>query len=285
MDTFFKAKAKEGRLTFDYVFDKIRSMAKLHGTKANLTKEGYLEELLFCGEPNETKVVIRFIQRNFKMGAAEMFMQSSLARAFLIEKEWGPKHNKKGNSVFVAGDHTENLQHWEKSLQKVINQYPFHTKVIESLQLVDSIDDLKETCHLVPGIPCKPQLAKPTKDISIIFKRFENMPFTCEFKYDGLRGQIHFKDGKCDIFSRNLENMTEAYPDIIESLTSAIDTKQIDSMIVDSEIVGFCNKTGRILPFQTLMTRNKKNVTTSNIEIQVCIYIFDILYLNGESLL
>jgi hypothetical protein len=203
MDTFFKAKAKTARLTFDYVFDKIRQMGKLHGTKANLTKESYLEELLFAGEPNETKFVIRFLQKNFKMGAAEMFMQSSLARAFYLEKEWGPEHNQKmKTNVFVAVDNLETLQHWEKSLQKVINQYPYHAKVIESLQSVDSIDELKEFCHLVPGIPCKPQLAKPTKDISIIFKRFENMPFTCEFKYDGLRGQIHFKDGKCDIFSR-----------------------------------------------------------------------------------
>jgi DNA ligase-1 len=178
-------------------------MGKLHGTKANLTKEGYLEELLFAGEPNETKFVIRFLQKNFKMGAAEMCMQSSLARTFYLEKEWGPEHNnKKKTSDFVAAENLETVQHWEKSLQKVINQYPFHAKVIESLQSIDSIDELKEFCHLVPGIPCKPQLAKPTKDISIIFKRFENMPFTCEFKYDGLRGQIHFKDGKCDIFSR-----------------------------------------------------------------------------------
>jgi DNA ligase-1 len=79
--------------------------------------------------------------------------------------------------------------------------------------------------------------------------------------------------------------MTEAYPDIIESLLDAIDVNKIDSMIVDSEIVGFDPESGRILPFQTLMTRNKKNVTTGNIEVQVCIYIFDILYLNGESLL
>ena len=79
--------------------------------------------------------------------------------------------------------------------------------------------------------------------------------------------------------------MTEQYPDIIENLLKAINPNEISSMIVDSEIVAYCTKSGSILPFQTLMSRNKKNVTTSNIEIQVCIYIFDLLYLNGESLL
>ena len=58
-------------------------------------------------------------------------------------------------------------------------------------------------------------LAKPTKSIAVILNRFENQEFTCEFKYDGLRGQIHYFEKTVQIFSRNLENMTQAYPDII----------------------------------------------------------------------
>ena len=67
-------------------------------------------------------------------------------------------------------------------------------------------------------------LAKPTKGVNIVLKRFENIPFTCEYKYDGFRGQIHYytKDGDSAptavIYSRNLENMTVAYPDVIEFL-------------------------------------------------------------------
>lgn len=128
-------------------------------------------------------------------------------------------------------------------------------------------------------------LAKPTKGIQVIFNRFEDKKFTCEFKYDGLRGQLHYKDGEVMIYSRNLENMTEKYPDIIKLLKENIDTEKVTDFIADSEIVAFDTNTKRILPFQILMTRSKKNVTVQNVKVTVCLFVFDLIYLNGKSLL
>ena len=101
-------------------------------------------------------------------------------------------------------------------------------------------------------------LAKPMKSIQMIFQRFENMKFTCEYKYDGLRGQIHFENGKVSIFSRNLENMTQTYPDIVTYIQT--NYKHLDGFIIDSEIVAYDVANNRILPFQTLTSRAKKNV-------------------------
>jgi DNA ligase-1 len=140
-------------------------------------------------------------------------------------------------------------------------------------------------CQISPGVPCKPMLAKPTKGIQVIFNRFEDKKFTCEFKYDGLRGQLHYKDGEVMIYSRNLENMTEKYPDIIKLLKENIDTEKVTDFIADSEIVAFDTNTKRILPFQILMTRSKKNVTVQNVKVTVCLFVFDLIYLNGKSLL
>ena len=87
---------------------------------------------------------------------------------------------------------------------------------------------LKEKIHLKVGIPLKPMLAKPTAGIQIVLKRFDKMRFTCEYKYDGFRGQIHYyipegkTEAKIEIYSRNLEYMTVAYPDVVNFLRDYI---------------------------------------------------------------
>lgn len=128
-------------------------------------------------------------------------------------------------------------------------------------------------------------LAKPTKGIGIIFKRFEDKKFTCEFKYDGLRGQLHYKNGDVQLFSRNLENMTQIYPDVLKLLKEKIDPTKVTSFIADSEIVAYDVQNNRILPFQVLMGRKKKKVDLSKLKCQVCLFVFDMIYINGKSIL
>ena len=90
------------------------------------------------------------------------------------------------------------------------------------------------------GIPVKPMLAKPTTGVQVILKRFDGIKFTCEYKYDGFRGQIHFQkqdpsnpaQKKIEIFSRNLENMTETYPDVVEYLSEKVNSS-VDNFIID----------------------------------------------------
>jgi DNA ligase-1 len=62
-------------------------------------------------------------------------------------------------------------------------------------------------------------LAKPTKAITEVLDRFEGKKFTCEYKYDGERAQVHYlKGGAIKVFSRNSEDMSVKYPDIVEQL-------------------------------------------------------------------
>lgn len=169
--------------------------------------------------------------------------------------------------------------------------------------LEHGIFNLKDQCKLQPGVPLKPMLAKPTKAITEVLDRFENQKFTCEYKYDGERAQIHYvskdseikyqsavpqaakgKDGGlAAIFSRNSEDLSKKYPDILEKLNTWVkpDTK---SFVLDCETVAWDVVEKKVMPFQQLMTRKKKDVKTEDIKIKVCVFAFDMLYLNGEAL-
>lgn len=86
-------------------------------------------------------------------------------------------------------------------------------------------------------------LAKPTKAIGEVLDRFENKPFTCEYKYDGERAQVcivsrhhlisrsrrglivfgvnkvhRLSNGTLSVFSRNSEDMSKKYPDLVEQI-------------------------------------------------------------------
>lgn len=134
-----------------------------------------------------------------------------------------------------------------------------------------------------------PMLAKATTGIDIILKRFEGIKFTCEYKYDGFRGQIHYQrqdplnsnQSKTSIFSRNLENMTGTYPDAVKYIEENA-PKGVDNFIIDCEIVPFDPVNNLIQPFQMLTTRSRKNVKIEDIEVQICLFFFDILYLNDQ---
>ena len=168
--------------------------------------------------------------------------------------------------------------------------------------LEHGIFNLRDNCKLQPGVPLKPMLAKPTKAITEVLDRFENQTFTCEYKYDGERAQIHYvaKDspqqyrgpasaatktesgGLAAIFSRNSEDLSKKYPDILAKLNTWVkpDTK---SFVLDCETVAWDLVEKKVLPFQQLMTRKKKDVKIEDVKVKVCVFAFDLLFLNGDA--
>ena len=72
---------------------------------------------------------------------------------------------------------------------------------------------------------------------------------------------------------------------MVDFIKKSVEDREVDDFILDSELVAYDTVNDRILPFQILTQRSRKNVTEEDLKTKICICAFDLLYLNGKSLL
>ncbi|KNE56721.1 DNA ligase I, ATP-dependent (dnl1) [Allomyces macrogynus ATCC 38327] len=252
------------------VFKTLKEIAKITGGSSQKIKVDKIKTLLVSCRGNEAKFLVRSLEGKLRIGLAERTVLVALAHAFVYRKKKHPPDS--------------DLKAAEETIKSVYSELPSYDLIVPAL-LKYPVKSLPDHCHLTPGIPLKPMLAHPTKAISEVLDRFEGKPFTCEFKYDGERAQIHLlESGKTLIYSRNSEKLSPKYPDVMGRLDK-IGKEGTFSFVLDCEAVAWDREQQCILPFQVLSTRKRKDVTEASIKVQVCIFVFDLLYLNGESLL
>ena len=157
--------------------------------------------------------------------------------------------------------------------------------ILNSFQkLVEKCNKSKEEClntQLELHRPILSMLGTRLENVNEIFETFK-APVFLDFKYDGLRVQIHNENGKVTLFSRNLENITNQFPEIIDFIKTNFPKQKF---ILDSECVGIDVNTNKYLPFQTLSRRILTKDVSSVQNIKIIVKAFDILYLDGETLI
>jgi DNA ligase 1 len=104
--------------------------------------------------------------------------------------------------------------------------------------------------------------------------------YVAEEKFDGMRAQVHVSGEKIEIFSRDLNNVTTAFPDIV----SFFSEREIPELVLDGEICVFKNE--RILPFQLLQKRMGRKMPGKKVleENPVIFISYDLLYIDGETI-
>jgi DNA ligase-1 len=266
-------------LTIAGVFKDFKFIATAQGKNSMQKKADKIKSLLVSSKDVEPQYIIRSLQGKLRIGLGEETVLVSLAHAIVLTGV-GTGEVK----AVTKNIRAEDLKNAEEILKMVYSELPWYDKIIEEL-LAHGLKNLPNTCKLTVGIPIRPMLAKASKGVQEILKRFGTQSFTCEYKYDGERQQVHIlPDGKIKLYSRNLEDTTGKFPDLIEMLPQAM--KPItNSAILDCEVVAYDAAENKIKPFQILSTRGRKNITLKDIKIPVCLFAFDLLYLNGESLL
>lgn len=182
------------------------------------------------------------------------------------------------------GELAERLAEAGETLKQVLSECPSFEAVVPAM-LEHGVMKLPEVCGFSAGVPVKPMLAKPTTGVGEVLKRFDGIEFTCEYKYDGERAQVHvLDDGTVKVFSRNSEDNTSRFPDIVGAMPGYL-KPGIKSIVLDCEAVAFDRAEQKILPFQVLSTRGRKDIKVEDIKVNVCLYAFDCLYVNGDVLL
>ncbi|KZT02686.1 ATP-dependent DNA ligase [Laetiporus sulphureus 93-53] len=265
-------------LTVPNVFSSLKEIALSSGQKSQEKKVSIITKLLAACQGSEAKYIIRSLEGKLRIGNAERTVLVALAHSFVLaEQERADKRLKQDKL-------SARLEEAAGIIKTVYSELPTYDRLVPSLLEV-GIDKLHEVCKLTPGIPLKPMLAKPTNGIGKVLDTFEGHHFTCEYKYDGERAQVHrLEDGTINIFSRNSEDMSKKYPDLADQLPQCI-KDNTKSFVFDAEAVAIDKETGRLMPFQELSKRKRKDVKVEDIKVRVCLFAFDLIYLNGEPLL
>ncbi|KAK3795197.1 hypothetical protein RRG08_056260 [Elysia crispata] len=273
------------KLTVSTVFSKLKDIASMTGNASMNKKIEKIKSMFVACRHSEARYLVRSLGGKLRIGLAELSVLTALGHAVFLTppgQEFPPKVLDAGKGMGPESL-KKKLDEAALTIKTTYCELPSYDTIV-SVLLEHPLSELREHCKLTPGIPLRPMLAHPTKGVSEVLKRFENMEFTCEYKYDGERAQIHLlEDGKVHIYSRNSEDNTSKYPDIIRRMPKVLGDG-IKSCVVDSEAVAWDVEKKQILPFQVLSTRKRKDADESQIKVQVCVYAFDLLFLNGESL-
>lgn len=215
-------------------------------------------------------------------------MLIALARAFLLSKPPGADFPVRGQQELGDLKKEELAEIWaraEEIVKASFARHPDYNDLTPVLLEIGVCEDLLVRCGLTLHVPLRPMLGSITRDLTEMLTKVEDRDFACEYKYDGQRAQIHCDaKGNISIFSRHLELMTDKYPDLV-ALVPKCRAEGVESFIMEGEVVAVDRATGELKNFQTLTNRARKDVAIGSITIDVCLFAFDLMYLNGQSLL
>ncbi len=229
------------------VHDQLRKIADAVGSGAAEAKRKILTGLLINSSPLEAKYLIKIATGELRVGVVEGLVELAIAKAF------------------------------ERDVQ-AIRQAMLLSGDIAHVALLAKKDALS-TAIMKPLVPLSFMLADVMFSAEEI-EQYYNKPVICEFKYDGIRVQLHKFGDEVKMFSRKLEDVAASFPEIV----SAVSLLEAD-FILDGEVLAYGR--GRPVHFQELQKRLRRKAVTDRLmaEIPVVYVPYDIMYFDGQPLI
>ncbi len=245
-------------LTVEKVFENLQKLSSVEGKGSQEKKFNLISEIISSARPKEAKYIVRTVLGELRVGVAAGVIRDAIVRAFLEDEDKKEAVRAVEWAWFVRPDYGE----------------------IALIAKERGLKGLKEV-KLEIGKPFRVLLAEKSPSLEEALNAFENP--IIEFKYDGMRAQIHKNGDKIWIFTRRLENVTRQFPDLAELARKHIKAKQC---IIEGETLAIDPKTGRPLPFQSLSQRIQRKYGIEEMvkKIPIQINLFDIVHIEGKTL-
>ncbi|MDO9550756.1 MAG: ATP-dependent DNA ligase [Methanoregula sp.] len=230
------------------VYNILVSISAREGDTSQREKMRAVMLLLGDARPLEGRYLSRIILEELRIGVGEGSVREAIAKAFSVD------------SALV-----------EHAIQALND-----TGEVARLAKIGP-DALREV-QITPFHPVRMMLAQQGSIADMIA---EHGQIAAEYKYDGTRFQFHKKGNWARMYSRRLEDVTGALPDVIQQLLSATE----HDVIIDGEVIAI--KDGKPMPFQSVLRRFRRrhDVAEATEAIELVPNVFDILWLDGETLI
>ncbi|MDA1079786.1 MAG: ATP-dependent DNA ligase [bacterium] len=237
------------------------AIAKESGAGSQQRKLELTTALLQSLSPEMAKYVVRMIAGKLRLGFATMTLLDALS--------WAQTGTK---------DETKAL---ESAYQKRADVGELARAYLGAKDQTARTAALTEY-DVVFGTPIVPQLCQRLQSSEEIVEKLGEV--IAEPKYDGLRIQLHIDTKKKQAFAytRSLEDATHMFPELA-GLFSQVEAGQV---ILDAEAIGYDPASGKLLPFQETITRKRKHDIAAQADnVPIVFYVYDLLYIDGRSLL
>ncbi|MBI2345173.1 ATP-dependent DNA ligase [Candidatus Dependentiae bacterium] len=245
-------------LTLHEIYELLVDVAKISGTGSSEKKAKAIIKILRQVDAVSAKFIVRIVTKTMRLGFSDMTFLDALSWMLSGSKKLTPQIEHAYNICADLG----------------LVAYTLKNGGISAIANMD--------IHV--GIPILPAAAERLKSPQAIIDKLGDC--VAQPKLDGFRVQVHLKRSgtKTDVhfFSRNMLDMSDMFPD----LKQAISHLPVKSLICEGEAIGYDEATDTFLPFQETVKRKRKHdIEQVSQQLPLRLYLFDLLYLDGESFL
>jgi len=250
-------------LTVERVHDGLRELAGYEGTGSQGRKVDALAGLLADADPDEARYVVRTALGHLRVGVGEGTIRDAVAVAFLDGSE----------SAVAAVERAYQVTTDFRAVAETARE--------EGVDGLDALD-------IEPGRPVQVMLAEKAASPAAGVTDAAEGAAVCEYKYDGVRIQIHVDGDDVRLFTRRLEDITDQFPDVVRAVRAGVTA---DRAVLDGELVGYTPETVATdardpVAFQTLSRRVKRETDVEALarEIPAVVHVFDCLATDASLL-